>query len=630
MKLLDTSRRRTAALALASISTAAVVAMAGAPAVAAPAEGLIRDAGGVTAVAGSYLVVFSDAKVARTAVGKTASSLISRHGGSVARTYGAALRGFEARVSAQAAARIAADPSVAYVAQNHTVHIQDTQPSPPSWGLDRIDQRNLPLDSSYTYPNTASNVHAYIIDTGIRFTHSTFGGRATSGFDAVDGGTADDGNGHGTHVAGTIGGSEYGVAKGVQLVAVRVLDASGSGTTAGVVAGVDWVTANAIKPAVANMSLGGSTDSTLDTAVRNSIASGVTYGLAAGNGNALGVRQNACNTSPARVTEAITVGATQSNDAAASFSNFGTCVDLLAPGVSITSSWNTSDTATNTISGTSMATPHTVGAAALVLSANPTWTPAQVRDYLVANATSGLVTNPGTGTPNLLLFVGTIAPPANDFTLSVSPTSGSVTAGGSVTATVTTTTSAGSAQLVNLTASGLPSGATASFSPSSVTSDGSSTLTIATTASTPSGSYPVTITGAGAVTHTTSYSLTVTGGAGGGCSGTNGTDVSIPDAGAAVFSNVVIAGCARSASTGSTVAVQIVHTYRGDLVIDLVAPDGSTYRLKNSNGADGVDNVNTTYTVNLSSEAADGTWRLRVQDVFAADIGYINTWTLTL
>jgi subtilisin family serine protease len=628
--LTTTSRRRVVALALASISTTAVVAMAGIPAVAAPAEGQIRDAGGVTAVAGSYLVVFSDAKVARTAVSKTAQGLIARHGGSVARTYGAALRGFEARVNARTAARIAADPSVAYVAQNHTVQLQDTQPNPPSWGLDRIDQRNLPLDSSYTYPNTATSVHAYIIDTGIRFSHSTFGGRATSGFDAVDGGSADDGNGHGTHVAGTVGGSAYGVAKNLQLVAVRVLDASGSGTTAGVVAGIDWVTNNAIKPAVANMSLGGGADSTLDTAVRNSIASGVTYGIAAGNGNSLGVRQNACNTSPARVTEAITVGATQTNDAAASFSNFGTCVDILAPGVGITSSWNTSDTATNTISGTSMATPHVVGAAALVLSANPTWTPAQVRDYLVANATSGVITNPGTGTPNLLLFVGTIAPPANDFTLSVSPSSGSVAAGSSATATVSTTTSAGSAQTVNLTASGVPSGATATLSPSSVTSGGSSTLTIATTASVASGTYSVTITGTGAVTHSTSYSLTVTGGAGGGCSGTNGTDVSIPDAGPAVFSDITIAGCARNASTSSTVAVQIIHTYRGDLVIDLVAPDGTTYRLKNSNGSDSAANVNTTYTVNLSSEAANGTWRLKVQDVFAVDSGRIDTWTLTL
>jgi subtilisin family serine protease len=629
MTLPFVGRRRFAALGLATVAVTVAAAMVGAPASAAPPEGQVRAAGGATAVEGSYIVVFKDSAVPLAGVGKTARDLAARHGGSVARTYGAALRGFEAKVNAKGAARIAADPAVAFVEQTHTVHIQGTQPNPPSWGLDRIDQRNLPLNSSYTYPSTATNVHAYIIDTGIRFSHNDFGGRATSGFDAVDGGSADDCNGHGTHVSGTVGGSSYGVAKGVALVGVRVLDCGGSGTTAGVVAGVDWVTAHAIKPAVANMSLGGGADSTLDTAVRNSIASGVTYGIAAGNGNTLGVRQNACNYSPARVAEGITVGATQSNDAAASFSNYGTCVDILAPGVSITSAWYSSNTATNTISGTSMATPHVVGAAALVLAAHPTWTPQQVRDELVNTATSGVISNPGTGTPNRLLFVGSTTPPANDFSIGVSPTSGSVNAGGSVTATVSTATIAGAAQTVSFSASGLPSGATASFSPASVTSGGSSTMTISTTASTPPGSYPVTITGTGpSATHTTPYTLTVNGVAG--CSGTNGTDVSIPDAGAAVFSNITISGCARNASASSKVEVHIVHTYRGDLVIDLVAPSGTVRSLKTSNGSDSADNVDTTYTVNLSSEAANGTWRLRVRDAFALDTGYLNSWTLTV
>ncbi len=351
---------------LIGVATATMLAV-GTPALAAEPVGVVRAAGGATAVPDSYIVVLKDSAVARDRVGDTAKRLSGRHGGTVARTYGAALRGFEVKVSASAAARIAADPAVAYVEQNHTVSISGTQANPPSWGLDRIDQRNLPLDSSYTYPNTASNVHAYIIDTGIRFSHNDFGGRATSGYDAVDGGSADDCNGHGTHVAGTVGGSAYGVAKAVQLVGVRVLNCSGSGTNAGVIAGVDWVTANAIKPAVANMSLGGGANSSLDNAVRNSIASGVTYGLAAGNDNGA----NACNTSPARTTEAITVGSTTSSDARSSFSNVGTCLDIFAPGSSITSAWYTSNTATNTISGTSMATPHVVGAAALVASANP-------------------------------------------------------------------------------------------------------------------------------------------------------------------------------------------------------------------------------------------------------------------
>ncbi|RAO15166.1 Extracellular serine proteinase [Micromonospora noduli] len=505
---------------------AATVLAVGTPALAAEPVGVVRAAGGATAVPDSYIVVLKDSAVARDRVGDTAKRLSGRHGGTVARTYGAALRGFEVTVNASAAARIAADPAVAYVEQNHTVSISGTQANPPSWGLDRIDQRNRPLDSSYTYPNTASNVHAYIIDTGIRFSHNDFGGRATSGYDAVDGGSADDCNGHGTHVAGTVGGSAYGVAKGVQLVGVRALNCSGSGTNAGVIGGVDWVTANAIKPAVANMSLGGGANSSLDNAVRNSIASGVTYGLAAGNDNGA----NACNTSPARTTEAITVGSTTNTDARSSFSNVGTCLDIFAPGSSITSAWYNSNTATNTISGTSMATPHVVGAAALVASANPSWTPAQVRNQLVANATPNVVSNPGSGSPNLLLYVGT-------------------------------------------------------------------------------GSTPPPPTG---------------------CTGTNGTDVSIPDAGSAVTSSITISGCGRNASSASTVAVNIVHTYRGDLVIDLLAPDGSSYRLKNSSTSDSADNVNATYTANVSGEAADGIWRLQVRDTYSVDTGYINTWTLTV
>ncbi|RLK24419.1 subtilisin family serine protease [Micromonospora sp. M71_S20] len=613
---------------LVGVAALAMVATA-TPAMAAEPVGTIRAAGGATAVADSYIVVFKDSSVARSGVGDTAQRLVSRHGGAVARTYGAALRGFEVRVDARAAARIAADPAVAYVEQNHTVSISGTQTNPPSWGLDRIDQRALPLNSSYTYPNTASNVHAYIIDTGIRFSHSDFGGRAVSGYDAVDGGSADDCNGHGTHVAGTVGGSAYGVAKGVQLVGVRVLNCQGSGTNAGVIGGVDWVTANAVKPAVANMSLGGGANASLDTAVRNSINSGVSYGLAAGNDSG----GNACNTSPARTAEGITVGSTTNTDARSSFSNIGTCLDIFAPGSSITSAWHTNDTSTNTISGTSMATPHVVGAAALVASANPTWTPQQVRDYLVNNATSNVVTNPGTGSPNKLLYVvnGDTPPPTDDFSVSVSPTSGSTAPGGSVTATVGTATTNGSAQSVSLSASGLPSGATASFSPATVTSGGSSTLTISTSASTPPGTYTVTVTGTAASgSKTATYSLTVTGTGGGSCSGTNGTDVAIPDTGVTASSSIVISGCARNASSASTVAVNIVHTYRGDVVIDLVAPDGSSYRLKNSSFFDGADNINATYTANLSSEAANGTWQLRVRDVYTGDTGYLNTWTLTL
>ncbi|BCL14922.1 hypothetical protein GCM10017556_26610 [Micromonospora sagamiensis] len=595
------------------------------PALAAEPVGSILRAGGATAVADSYIVVFKDTTVARTKVSDNAKRLVDKHGGQVARTYSAALRGFEVRVDAKTAARIAADPAVAYVEQNHTVSIAATQSPTPSWGLDRSDQRALPLDNSYTYPGTASNVTAYIVDTGIRTTHSDFGGRAVWGTNTADTNNTDC-NGHGTHVAGTVGGTAYGIAKGVKLVAVKVLNCQGSGTNAGVIGGVDWVTANAQKPAVANMSLGGGANATLDTAVRNSIASGVTYGLAAGNSN-----NDACTGSPGRTPEGITVGATTNTDARSSFSSFGSCLDIFAPGSSIVSAWNTSDTATNNISGTSMATPHVVGAAALVAGANPTWTPQQVRDKLVNDATSGVVTNPGAGSPNKLLYVANSdTPPTNDFSVSVSPTSGSTAPGGAVTATVNTATTNGSAQSVSLSASGLPSGATASFNPATVTSGASSALTIRTSESTPAGTYSVTVTGTAASgSRTATYSLTVTGNGGGSCSGTNDTDVAIPDPGTAT-SSITISGCGRAASAASTVSVNIVHTYRGDLVIDLIAPDGTAYRLKNYSLFDGADNVIATYTANLAGEAADGTWRLQVRDVFSGDTGNINTWSLNL
>jgi subtilisin family serine protease len=608
------------------VAVAAIAAAAfGTPAAAAPAQGQILQAGGVTAVAGSYVVVFKDASVAQAKVAGNAQSLAKRHGGTVARTYQYALRGFEVRLSEAAAKRLAADPSVKYVQQNHTVSIAATQTPTPSWGLDRIDQRNLPLNNSYTYPNNGSGVRAYIIDTGIRFAHTDFGGRAVTGFDAVDGGSADDGNGHGTHVAGTVGGTAYGVAKGVTLVGVRVLNNAGSGTYAGVIQGIDWVTGDHDpgERAVANMSLGGPFDQAVNDAVTRSIADGVTYGIAAGNDTGA----NACNVSPGGTPNAITVGATQSDDARASYSNIGPCLDIFAPGSAITSAWFTSNTATNTISGTSMATPHVVGAAALVLFASPSFTPQQVRDKLVNDATNGVVTNPGAGSPNKLLYIGNVVPPTQDFSIAVAPTAGTVNPGGSVTATVSTTTTVGSPQTVSLTASGLPSGATATFSPSSVTSGGSSTLTIGTTAATPPGTYPVTITGTGPVTtKATTYSLTVNGAPG--CTQTNGNDVAIPD-NSTVESSIIISGCARNGRTNATVAVNIVHTYKGDLVVTLVAPDSSTYVLHNRAGGS-ADNINQTFTVNLSSEPANGTWKLRIQDAATLDTGYLNSWTLAV
>jgi subtilisin family serine protease len=327
-----------------------------------------------------------------------------RSGAQAQRIFRHALKGWVARLTTAQLALVTADPRVAFVERDLEMHAFATQTG-ATWGLDRIDQRNLPLSGTFTYTNTGSGVKAYVIDTGIRFSHSQFGGRAISGYDSVDGGSADDCNGHGTHVAGTIGGSTYGVAKSVTLVGVRVLNCSGSGTTSGVIAGVDWVTADhaAGQPAVANMSLGGGASSALDAAVNRSISDGVSYAVAAGNGNILGFAQNACNYSPARVSAAMTIGATDSSDRKASWSNYGSCVDWFAPGVSITSAWHTSNTATRTISGTSMATPHTAGVATLYLQSTPSASPSTVRTALYNNTTKGIVTSSNT-TNNHLLF----------------------------------------------------------------------------------------------------------------------------------------------------------------------------------------------------------------------------------
>jgi subtilisin family serine protease len=416
-----------------------------------------------------------------------------------------------------------ADPKVDYVEEDGVVTVRATQ-SGATWGIDRVEQRNLPLSGTYTYDTTASGVHAYIVDTGILTGHTQFTGRMGNGFRAIadDGRGTSDCNGHGTHVAGTVGGTTWGVAKGVTLHPVRVFGCGNTGSNSDIIAGIDWVAQNRVLPAVANMSLGGGASQATDDAVNRLVAAGVVAVVAAGNSNA-----NACNYSPARAPNAITVGSTTSTDARSSFSNFGTCLDIFGPGSSIVSAGISSTSAQATLSGTSMAAPHVAGVAALYLANNASATPAQVATALINNSTANKVTSAGTGSPNRLLysiFGGTTPPPTGQ-----------------------------------------------------------------------------------------TY--------------TNTADYTISD-NATVNSPITVSGRTGSGSATTPVAVNIVHTYIGDLKVDLVAPDGSVYVLHNRTGGS-ADNIVQTYTVNLSSEALNGTWNLRVNDNANADTGYINSWSVT-
>ncbi|GGX21757.1 hypothetical protein GCM10010297_49070 [Streptomyces malachitofuscus] len=396
------ARTRTRRLRRVGVGTAvlcaAAVSAATLPAHAAP-QGHIRGAGAPGSVAGSYLVTLEEGTTAHSAAGR---DLAAAYGARISHTYGTVLNGYAVRADPGQARRLAADPRVVSVAQDTRVELDRTQRRPPSWGLDRIDQRALPLNRRYTSPERAgAGVTVYVIDTGVRITHEEFAGRARHGWDFVQNDrNAQDGNGHGTHVAGIVAGTAYGVAKKAGIVSVRVLDDAGSGTTAQVIAGIDWVTRNARKPAVANLSLGGFYNAQLNAAVRTSIASGVTYTVAAGNEG-----MPAALYSPAGVKQAVTVGATDRGDKKPAFSNHGSALDLFAPGVSITSASAAGDTARATHSGTSMASPHAAGTAALYLAEHRRATPAQVSKALVKGAVSGKVTGRGLGSPNRLLQV---------------------------------------------------------------------------------------------------------------------------------------------------------------------------------------------------------------------------------
>jgi subtilisin family serine protease len=379
-----------------------------------------------TVIPDQYIVVL-DAQRLSTPVARAAQALVARvGGGEILQTYQFAPKGFAVRLSPVAITALKTNPLVRYVEPDTLMHLVDVEANPPSYGLDRIDQRNLPLDNSYTFPaNAGAGVNVYDIDTGLRATHVDFAGRVGDGanFAANSNGSllcqllgincpvpdpnnTNDCNGHGTHTAGTAVGTTYGVAKHATIHSVRVFGCGSSTSTSTIIAGVNWVTGHRVLPAVANMSLGGAAAQSLDDAVRGMISSGVSVAIAAGNDNG----GDACNNSPARVAEGITVGATDATDARASYSDIGTCVDVFAPGSNITSTWYTSDTATNVLSGTSMATPHVAGVAARYLTANPTATPAQVQAALVAAATAGVVGNAGTGSPNKLLYAAPAGP----------------------------------------------------------------------------------------------------------------------------------------------------------------------------------------------------------------------------
>ncbi|SDI47064.1 Serine protease, subtilisin family [Actinokineospora alba] len=514
---------------LAALAAASAVAALQPAAGAAPPEGKVVEARQHWAE-GWYNVRLHDAAGASAeSIQSKAESLLAQYGGTVQSTWSRTLQGFSVRgLSEGAARRLAANPAVKAVYETGTARGADVQDNAP-WTVDRVDQADLPLNTKYEYTATGEGVTVYNMDSGTRVSHSEFEGRARDGYDFFDkDAVAQDCHGHGTHTASMSVGKTYGVAKKAKLVALRVFDCSNSGPDALVIDAVEWIDANGQKPAVVNMSLGQYEAGIGDEQIRSSIQKGFIYVFAAGNNNGAA----ACNYSPARVTEGLTVASTEKNDSRSGFSNIGTCVDLFAPGGSNTGAAYSSDTATRQDQGTSFSAPLVTGAAALYLQSHPTANQAEVNKAIIDSATAGKVTNAGTGSPNKLL-----------------------------------------------------------------------------------------------------YTKGVTGGPGPGptcAKQTNDTDVSIPDAGSAVVSTITVSGCTGSGSSAAQVEVAVAHSYRGDLVVELVAPDGSAYRLKESSAADHVDDVRATYTVNLSSETKNGDWKLRVQDVYRYDTGTIQSWSLTV
>ncbi|MGQ0800610.1 MAG: S8 family serine peptidase [Pseudomarimonas sp.] len=693
-------------------------------------------------VQGHYIVVLKDSAArldsesARSNVARAADvavQMTSETGAKLTRSYTHALRGFAVEANDKQLERLLLDNRVAYVEEDGIVTASATQTG-ATWGLDRTDQRDLPLNSSYTYDTTASNVNVYIVDTGVLGSHTQFTGRMIGGYTAItDANGTNDCNGHGTHVAGTVAGTIHGIAKGAKISPIRVLGCTGSGTNAGVIAGMDWVAANHIKPAVANMSLGGGASTATDTAVANMTSAGVVVAVAAGNDNA-----NACNYSPARAASAITVGSTTNTDARSSFSNFGTCLDIYAPGSNILSAWYTGTSATNTISGTSMASPHVAGVAALYLAANPTASVTAVTNAIINASTPNKVSSPGTGSPNRLLYSLFSGGGTPDTTAPTTPGSAAATAasasqinvswtastdaGGSGLAgykiercqgagctnfaevatstttsyastgltastsysfrvraydgsgnnssysnTSTATTQAGGGGGSTLTkgvpVTGLAAATGAALSYTMVVPAGSTNLSFVTSGGTgdadmyvkfgsaptdtvydcrpyasgnaetcsfaapQAGTYHVRLKAYTAFSGVSLVGNYTVGGGGGVQTYTNPNNFNITD-NSTVNSTITVSGRTGNAPSNSSVAVDIKHTFKGDLKVDLIAPDGSVYVLHNRTGGS-TDNIIQSYTVNLSTEALNGTWTLRVNDNAGGDVGYIDSWGLT-